>query len=110
MHYNPQSRLTSESYIYLSVIITIISLGECVSYSNCTGTRYLRNHNVAKMYRILAYPAITSLLYVMYHRTLHNHKFKSHNLWGMCGILVYQAIRLLLFEKYHTPLVAYQYN
>jgi hypothetical protein len=70
MHYNPNPRLTSESYIHPSVIITIISSGVCVYHSNGTGTRYLRNHNVREMCGILAHPAVPLLLFVMYHRPL----------------------------------------
>jgi hypothetical protein len=70
MHYNPNPRLTSESYVHPSVIITIISSGVFVYHSNGTGTRYLRNHNVRKMCGILAHPAVPLLLFVMYHRPL----------------------------------------
>jgi hypothetical protein len=70
MHYNPNPRLTSESYVHPSVIITIISLGVFVYHSNGTGTRYLRNHNVREMCGILAHPAVPLLLFVMYHRPL----------------------------------------
>jgi hypothetical protein len=70
MHYNPNPRLTSESYVHPSVIITIISSGVFVYHSNGTGTRYLGNHNVQGMCGILAHPAVPSLLFVMYHRTL----------------------------------------
>jgi hypothetical protein len=109
MHYNPNPRLTSESYVHRSVIITIISSGVFVYHSNSTGTRYLRNHNVRKMCGILAHPAVPLLLFVMYHRPLHIHKFRNHNVWGMCGILAHPAVPLLLFVMYHRPLVAYQY-
>jgi hypothetical protein len=70
MHYNPNPRLTSESYVHPSVIITIISSGVFVYHSNGTGTRCLRNHNVREMCGILAHPAVPSLLFVMYHRPL----------------------------------------
>jgi hypothetical protein len=70
MHYNPNPRLTSESYVHPSVIITIISSGVFVYHSNGTGTRYLRNHNVREMCGILAHPAVPLLLFVMYHRPL----------------------------------------
>jgi hypothetical protein len=70
MHYNPNPRLTSESYGHPSVIITIISSGVFVYHSNGTGTRYLRNHNVREMCGILAHPAVPLLLFVMYHRPL----------------------------------------
>jgi hypothetical protein len=70
MHYNPNPRLTSESYVHPSVIITIISSGVYVYHSNGTGTRYLRNHNVREMCGILAHPAVPLLLFVMYHRPL----------------------------------------
>jgi hypothetical protein len=70
MHYNPNPRLTSESYVHPSVIITIISSGVFVYHSNGTGTRYRRNHNVREMCGILAHPAVPSLLFVMYHRPL----------------------------------------
>jgi hypothetical protein len=70
MHYNPNPRLTSESYVHPSVIITIISSGVFVYHSNGTGTWYLRNHNVREMCGILAHPAVPSLLFVMYHRPL----------------------------------------
>jgi hypothetical protein len=70
MHYNPNPRLTSESYVHPSVIITIISSGVFVYRSNGTGTRYLRNHNVREMCGILAHPAVPLLLFVMYHRPL----------------------------------------
>jgi hypothetical protein len=70
MHYNPNPRLTSESYVHPSVIITIISSGVFVYHSNGTGTRYLRNHNVREMCGILADPAVPLLLFVMYHRPL----------------------------------------
>jgi hypothetical protein len=70
MHYNPNRRLTSESYVHPSVIITIISSGVFVYHSNGTGTRYLRNHNVREMCGILAHPAVPLLLFVMYHRPL----------------------------------------
>jgi hypothetical protein len=68
MHYNPNPRLTSESYVHPSVIITIISSGVFGYHSNGTGTRYLRNHNVREMCGILAHPAVPLLLFVMYHR------------------------------------------
>jgi hypothetical protein len=109
MHYNPNPRLTSETYVHLSVIITIVCSGIFVYHSNGTGTRYLKNHNVPEMCGILAYPAIRLLLFVMYHRPLHIHKFRNHNMWEMCGILAYPAIPSLLFVMYHRPLVAYQY-
>jgi hypothetical protein len=70
MHYNPNPRLTSESYVHPSVIITIISSGVFVYHSNGTGTRYLRNHNVREMCGILAHPAVPLLLFVMYHKPL----------------------------------------
>jgi hypothetical protein len=70
MHYNPNPRLTSESYEHPSVIITIISSGVFVYHSNGTGTRYLRNHDVREMCGIIAHPAVPSLLFVMYHRPL----------------------------------------
>jgi hypothetical protein len=70
MHYNPNPRLTSESYVHPSVIITIISSGVYVYHSNGTGIRYLRNHNVREMCGILAHPAVPLLLFVMYHRPL----------------------------------------
>jgi hypothetical protein len=70
MHYNPNPRLTSESYVHPSVIITIISSGVYVYHSNGTGTRYLRNHHVREMCGILAHPAVPLLLFVMYHRLL----------------------------------------
>jgi hypothetical protein len=70
MHYNPNPRLTSESYVHPSVIITSISSGVFVYHSNGTGTRYLRNHNVREMCGILAHPAVPLLLFVMYHRPL----------------------------------------
>jgi hypothetical protein len=70
MHYNPNPRLTSESYVHPSVIITIISSGVFVYHSNGTGTRYLRNHKVREMCGILAHPAVPLLLFVMYHRPL----------------------------------------
>jgi hypothetical protein len=70
MHYNPNPRLTSESYVHPSVIITIISSGVFVYHSNGTGTRYLSNPNVREMCGILAHPAVPLLLFVMYHRPL----------------------------------------
>jgi hypothetical protein len=70
MHYNPNPRLTSESYVHPSLIITIISSGVFVYHSNGTGTRDLRNHNVREMCGILAHPAVPLLLFVMYHRPL----------------------------------------
>jgi hypothetical protein len=81
MHYNPNPRLTSESYVHPSVIITIISSGVFVYHSNGTGTRYFRNHNVWGMCGILAHPAVPALLFLMYHRSLHIHKFRNHNVW-----------------------------
>jgi hypothetical protein len=105
MHYNPNPRLTSESYVHPSVIITIISSGVFVYHSNGTGTRYVRNHNVWHS----STPAVPSLLFLMYHRSLHILKFRNHNVWGMCGILAHPAVPLLLFVMYHRPLVAYQY-
>jgi hypothetical protein len=41
MHYNPNPRLTSESYAHPSVIITIISSGVFLYHSNGTGTSIL---------------------------------------------------------------------
>jgi type I site-specific restriction endonuclease len=70
MHYNPNPRLTSESYVYPSVIITIISSRVFVYYSNGTGTWYLRNHNVQEMFGILVHAAGPLLLFVMYHTPL----------------------------------------
>jgi hypothetical protein len=70
MHYNPNPRLTSESDVHPSVIITIISSGVFVYHSNGTGTRYLRNHNAREMCGILAHSAVPLLLFVMYHRPL----------------------------------------
>jgi hypothetical protein len=109
MHYNTNPQLTSESYVYPSMIITIISWHVFVYHSNGTGTRYLRNHNVREMCGILAHPALLSLFFLMYHRSLHIHKFRNHNIWRMCGILAYPHILLLLFVIYHRQLVAYQY-
>jgi hypothetical protein len=70
MHYNPNPRLTSESYVYPSMIISIINSGVFVYHSNGTSTRYLRSHNVREMCGILAHPAVPLLLFVMYHRPL----------------------------------------
>jgi hypothetical protein len=70
MHYNPNPRLTSESSVHPSLIITIISSGELLYHSNGTGTRYLRNPNVREMCGILAHLAVPLLLFVMYHRPL----------------------------------------
>jgi hypothetical protein len=75
MHYKPNPRLTSESYVPLSVIITIISSGVLVDNSKGTATRNLRNPNVQEMYRILAHPAIPLLLFVMYHRLLATYQY-----------------------------------
>jgi hypothetical protein len=109
MHYNANPRLISERYVHPSVMITIISSCVFVYHSNGTDTPYLRNHNVREMCSILAHPAVPSLLFLMYHRSLYIHKFRNHNVWGMCGILAYPAVPLLLFVMYHRPLVAYQY-
>jgi hypothetical protein len=79
MHYNPNPRLTSESYVHPSVIITIISSGVFVYHSNGTGTRYLRNHTVREMCGILAHPAVPLLLFVMYHRPLHINIFRNRD-------------------------------
>jgi hypothetical protein len=70
MHYNPNPRLTSESYVHPSVIITIISSGVFVYHSNGTGTRDLRNHNVRGMCGTLAHSAVPLILFLMYHQLL----------------------------------------
>jgi hypothetical protein len=101
MHYNPNPRLTSETCVDLTVIITIISSGLFVYHSNGTGTRYLKNYNLREMCGILGHPAVRSLLFIMYHRSLHIHKFRNHNVWEMSSILAHPAIPSLSFVMYY---------